>query len=77
MRIRDKDAASGRRKRMSRRPSKRNEKPPDRSSWLTMFYDEGEASETEEESDNEQASGDEDLYARRLQPSRIRRDESR
>ena len=69
MRIKGKRAVSGRRKRISRRRSERNKKPSHRSPWLTVLFEEVEASEDEEASEeNEELSGG------ASQPLRIRRE---
>ena len=69
MRIKGKLAASGRRKRISRRRSERNKKPSNRSPWLRMLFEEGEASENEGASEE-----DEELSGGASQPLRIRRE---
>ena len=69
MRIRSKRAVSGRRKRISRRRSERNKKPSNRSPWLRMLFEEGEASENEEASEES-----EELSGGASQPSGIRRE---
>jgi len=69
MRTKAKRAVSGRRKRITRRRSERNKKPSHRSPWLTVLFEEGEASENEEASEeNEELSGG------ASQPSGIRRE---
>jgi hypothetical protein len=69
MRIKGKRAVSGRRKRISRRRSERNKKPSKRSPWLTVLFEEGEASENEGASEE-----DEELSGGASQPLRIRRE---
>jgi hypothetical protein len=64
-----KRAVSGRRKRISRRRSERNKKPSNRSPWLTVLFEEGEASENEEASEEDEA-----LSRGASQPLRIRRE---
>jgi len=69
MRTKVKRAVSSRRKRISRRRSERNKKPSKRSPWLTVFFEEGEASENEEASEES-----EELSGGASQPSGIRRE---
>jgi len=54
MRTKAKRAVSGRRKRISRRRSERNKKPSNRSPWLTVLFEEGEANQNEEPSEEEE-----------------------
>jgi hypothetical protein len=69
MRIKGKLAASGRRNRTSPRRSERNKKPSHRSPWLTVLFEEGEASENEGASEE-----DEELSGDASQPLRTRRE---
>ena len=69
MKIKGKHAVSGRRKPISRRRSERKKKPSNRSPWLTVLFHEGEASENEEASEeNDELSGG------ASQPLRVRRE---
>jgi hypothetical protein len=69
MRIKGKRAATGRRNGISRRPAERKKKPSNRSPWLTVLSEEGEANENEEPSEE-----DEELSGGASQPLRIRRE---
>jgi hypothetical protein len=69
MRIRSKRAVSGRRKRISRRRSERSKKRSNWSPWLTMLFEEGEASENEGASEEHEG-----LSGSASQPLRIRRE---
>lgn len=69
MSTKGKRAASGRRNGISRRRSERKKKPSNRSPWLTVLFEEGEASENEEASEE-----DEELSGSASQPLRIRRE---
>ena len=69
MRIKGKRAASGRRNGISRRRSERKKKPSNRSPWLTVLFEEGEANENEEPSEE-----DEELSGDASQSLRIRRE---
>jgi hypothetical protein len=69
MRTKGKRAASGRRNRISRRRSERKKKPSNRSPWLTVLSEEGEANENEEPSEE-----DEELSGGASQSLRIRRE---
>ena len=69
MRTKGKRAASGPRNRISRRRGERKKKPSNRSPWLTVLFEEGEANENEEPSEE-----DEEAAGGASQPLRIRRE---
>ena len=69
MRIKGKRTASGRRNGISRRRSERKKKPSNRSPWLTMVFEEGEANQNEEPSEQ-----DEEISGGVSQSLRIRRE---
>jgi hypothetical protein len=72
MSLKVKRAASGRRKRIGRTRSERNQNPPSRYRWLTMLSDEPEASDNQEDGE-ENEELDEELSGGASQPLRIRR----
>jgi hypothetical protein len=69
MRTKGKRAASGCRNGISRRHSERKKKCANRSPWLTVLFEEGEANENEEPSEE-----DEELSGGASQSLRIRRE---
>jgi hypothetical protein len=69
MRTKAKRAASGCQNRAGRRRGDRKKKPSNRSPWLTVLFEEGEANENEEPSEE-----DEELSGGASQSLRIRRE---